>query len=184
MQPAHTIAPCLWFDDRGEEAAEFYTAIFPDSRIVAVTRYSDAGREIHGREPGSVMTVEFVLNGQGFTALNGGPHFKFNEAASFQVPCDTQAELDHYWERLSEGGDPKAQQCGWLKDKFGVSWQVVPRHGRDAQGPRVRGGAAGDGGRPADEEARPRRDPEGLRGVTPPRAVGRGCGRFPSTPGG
>jgi predicted 3-demethylubiquinone-9 3-methyltransferase (glyoxalase superfamily) len=127
MQLAHTIAPCLWFDDRGEEAAEFYTAIFPNSKIVTVTRYSEAGQDIHGKEPGSVMTVEFMLNGQPFTALNGGPHFKFNEAVSFQVFCDTQAEIDHYWEKLSAGGDPKAQQCGWLKDKFGVSWQVVPR---------------------------------------------------------
>jgi predicted 3-demethylubiquinone-9 3-methyltransferase (glyoxalase superfamily) len=127
MQLAHTIAPCLWFDNQGEEAAAFYTAIFPNSKIVAVTRYSEAGQEIHGKEPGSVMTVEFVLNGQAFTALNGGPHFKFNEAVSFQVYCDTQAEIDHYWEKLSAGGDPKAQQCGWLKDRFGVSWQVVPR---------------------------------------------------------
>jgi predicted 3-demethylubiquinone-9 3-methyltransferase (glyoxalase superfamily) len=127
MQLAHTIAPCLWFDDRGEEAARFYAAIFPNSKVVAVTRYSEAGQDIHGKEPGSVMTVEFVLNGQPFTALNGGPHFKFNEAVSFQVFCDTQAEIDHYWEKLSAGGDPKAQQCGWLKDKFGVSWQVVPR---------------------------------------------------------
>jgi len=127
MQPAHTIGLCLWFDDRGEEAAAFYTAIFPNSRIVAVTRYSDVGREIHGRAAGSVMTVDFVLNGQAFTALNGGPLFRFNEAVSLQVFCDTQAEIDHYWEKLTEGGDPKARQCGWLKDKFGVSWQVVPR---------------------------------------------------------
>src|SRR5262245_54765051 len=127
MQLAHTIAPCLWFDDRAEEAAAFYTAIFPSSKIVAVTRYSEAGQDIHGKEPGSVMTVEFVLNGQPFTALNGGPHFKFNEAVSFQVFCDTQAEIDHYWGKLTADGDPKAQQCGWLKDKFGVSWQVVPR---------------------------------------------------------
>src|SRR5262249_37366820 len=118
--------PCLWFDDQGEEAAGFDTAIFPNSRIVAVTRYSDAGREIHGREPGSVMTVEFELDGHSFTAQNGGPVFKFNEAISLQVFCDTQAEIDHYWERLSEGGDPKAQQCGWLKDRYGLSWQVVP----------------------------------------------------------
>ena len=127
MGLARKIAPCLWFDDQGEEAAGFYTAIFPNSRIVAVTRYSDAGREIHGREPGSVMTVEFELDGHPFTALNGGPVFRFNEAISLQVFCDTQAEIDHYWERLSEGGDPKAQQCGWLKDRYGLSWQVVPR---------------------------------------------------------
>src|SRR5688572_21164841 len=121
------IKPCLWFDDQGEDAAKFYTAIFPNSKIVAVTHYTEAGREIHGKKPGSVMTVEFELNGQTFTALNGGPVFKFNEAVSFQVHCDTQDEIDHYWEKLSGGGDPKAQQCGWLKDRFGVSWQVVPR---------------------------------------------------------
>ena len=112
---------------QGEEAAGFYTGIFPNSRIVAVTCYSDAGREFHGREPGSVMTVEFELDGHPFTALNGGPVFRFNAAISLQVFCDTQAEIDHYWERLSEGGDPKARQCGWLKDRYGVSWQVVPR---------------------------------------------------------
>jgi predicted 3-demethylubiquinone-9 3-methyltransferase (glyoxalase superfamily) len=127
MSPTMNIAPCLWFDDQGEEAARFYTAIFPNSKVVAVSRYSEAGQEIHGKKPGSVMTVEFVLNGQAFTALNGGPIFKFSEAVSFQVLCDTQEEIDHYWDKLSAGGDPKAQQCGWLKDKFGVSWQVVPR---------------------------------------------------------
>ena len=127
MQLAHPIAPCLWFDDRGEEAAEFYTAIFPNSKIVAVTRYGEAGQEIHGKEPGSVMTVEFVLNGQTFTALNGGPIFKFNEAVSFQVLCESQEEIDFCWAELSEGGDPNAQQCGWLKDRFGLSWQIVPR---------------------------------------------------------
>jgi predicted 3-demethylubiquinone-9 3-methyltransferase (glyoxalase superfamily) len=127
MQLKQQIAPCLWFDNQAEEAARFYTSIFPDSRVGAVARYSEAGREVHGREPGSVMTVEFVLNGQTFTALNGGPLFRFSEAISFQVFCDTQAEIDHYWDRLSEGGDPRAQQCGWLKDRYGVSWQVVPR---------------------------------------------------------
>jgi predicted 3-demethylubiquinone-9 3-methyltransferase (glyoxalase superfamily) len=121
------IAPCLWFDHQAEEAAKFYTAILPNSKIVALSRYSEAGQEVHGRPPGSVMTVEFQLDGQTFTALNGGPVFQFNEAVSFQVYCDTQNEIDRYWEKLSEGGDPKAQQCGWLKDKFGLSWQVVPR---------------------------------------------------------
>ena len=91
-----------------------------------MSRYGEAGQEIHGKKPGSVMTVAFELDGQAFTALNGGPIFKFNEAISFQINCDTQDEVDHYWEKLSAGGDPKAQQCGWLKDKFGVSWQVVP----------------------------------------------------------
>ncbi len=120
------IAPCLWFDDQGEEAATFYTGIFPNSRITAVSRYGEAGREVHGRPPGSVMTVVFELDGQTFTALNGGPVFKFNEAVSLQVNCATQAELDHYWNSLSAGGDPAAQQCGWLKDQYGLSWQVVP----------------------------------------------------------
>jgi predicted 3-demethylubiquinone-9 3-methyltransferase (glyoxalase superfamily) len=117
----------LWFDDQAEEAAAFYTSIFPNSKVVARTRYGEAGREIHGRPAGSVMTVEFVLDGQPFTALNGGPLFKFNEAISLQVLCDTQDEIDRFWAKLSEGGDPNAQQCGWLKDRFGVSWQVVPR---------------------------------------------------------
>ncbi len=120
------ISPCLWFDDQGEEAAKFYTSIFKDSKIRDVTRYGKEGYEIHGREEGTVMTVEFEIEGQKFLALNGGPIFKFNEAISFQVYCETQEELDNYWEKLSEGGDEKAQQCGWLKDKYGVSWQIVP----------------------------------------------------------
>jgi predicted 3-demethylubiquinone-9 3-methyltransferase (glyoxalase superfamily) len=126
MPRIQRIAPCLWFDDQAEEAATFYTSIFAGSRIVTVSRYGEAGREVHGRPPGSVMTVAFELDGQPFTALNGGPVFRFNEAISFQVACETQAEVDHYWERLSAGGDPKAQQCGWLKDRYGVSWQIVP----------------------------------------------------------
>jgi predicted 3-demethylubiquinone-9 3-methyltransferase (glyoxalase superfamily) len=120
------ISPCLWFDDKAEEAAKFYTSIFKDSKIEDVTRYGKEGYEIHGREEGTVMTVEFEIEGQKFLALNGGPIFKFNEAISFQVYCETQEELDNYWEKLSEGGDEKAQQCGWLKDKYGVSWQIVP----------------------------------------------------------
>jgi predicted 3-demethylubiquinone-9 3-methyltransferase (glyoxalase superfamily) len=120
------ITPCLWFDDQAEQAARFYTAIFPNSKIGAVTRYTEVGQEFHGRAPGSVMTVAFELDGQPFTALNGGPVFRFNEAISFQVVCRTQDEVDSYWQRLSAGGDPAAQQCGWLKDQFGVSWQVVP----------------------------------------------------------
>jgi predicted 3-demethylubiquinone-9 3-methyltransferase (glyoxalase superfamily) len=127
MQNSQKIAPCLWFDDRAEEAAEFYTGIFRNSKIVNITRYSEAGQEIHGKPAGSVLTVAFELDGQTFTTLNGGPMFKFNEAISFQVSCETQEEVDYYWEKLSEGGDEKAQQCGWLKDKYGVSWQVVPR---------------------------------------------------------
>ncbi len=121
------IAPCLWFDDQAEDAARFYTGIFKNSKIVAISRYGEAGKEFHGKPPGSVMTVAFELNGQSFTALNGGPVFKFNEAVSFQIECETQEELDYYWERLSAGGDPQAQQCGWLKDRFGLSWQVVPK---------------------------------------------------------
>jgi predicted 3-demethylubiquinone-9 3-methyltransferase (glyoxalase superfamily) len=120
------ITPCLWFDNQAEEAAKFYAAIFPNSKITSMTRYGEAGHEIHGRPAGTVMTVAFELDGQSFTALNGGPLFKFNEAISFQVNCETQEEVDHYWEKLSEGGDRNAQQCGWLKDKYGASWQVVP----------------------------------------------------------
>lgn len=126
MLPAQKIAPCLWFDDQAEAAATFYTATFPNSKIRTVMRYGEAGREIHGKEPGSAMTVEFELDGQPFTALNGGPLFKFSEAISFQVYCQNQDEVDYYWDRLSEDGDPAAQQCGWLKDRFGLSWQVVP----------------------------------------------------------
>ena len=119
------ITPCLWFDTQAEEAAKFYTAIFENSRINKISRYTEAGRNVHGKEAGSVLTVEFELEGQTFTALNGGPHFKFSEAVSFQVMCDGQAEVDHFWQRLSDGG--QEGQCGWLKDKFGVSWQVVPQ---------------------------------------------------------
>lgn len=121
------ITPCLWFDPQAEEAAEFYTTIFKNSRIATICRYPNAGREIHGKPAGSVMTAEFELDGQPFTALNGGPHFKFNEAVSFQIECETQEEADNYWEKLGAGGDPDAQQCGWLKDKFGLSWQIVPK---------------------------------------------------------
>jgi predicted 3-demethylubiquinone-9 3-methyltransferase (glyoxalase superfamily) len=126
MATVQPIIPCLWFDGQAEEAARFYAGIFKNSKIGTISRFSEAGYEVHGRPAGSVMTVEFELNGQPFTALNGGPHFKFNEAISFQVMCETQEEIDHYWGRLAEGGDPQAQQCGWLKDKFGLSWQIVP----------------------------------------------------------
>jgi predicted 3-demethylubiquinone-9 3-methyltransferase (glyoxalase superfamily) len=126
MQIAPTITPCLWFDNQAEAAVAFYTAIFKNSSIGRITRYGKEGFEIHGRPAGSVMTVEFELNGQAFTALNGGPVFTFNEAVSFQVQCETQAEVDFYWAKLTEGGDEQAQQCGWLKDKFGLSWQVFP----------------------------------------------------------
>jgi predicted 3-demethylubiquinone-9 3-methyltransferase (glyoxalase superfamily) len=126
MQVIQRITPCLWFDAQAEEAVEFYIAVFRNSKVVNISRYGEAGQEIHGRPAGTVLTVAFELDGQTFTALNGGPAFKFNEAISFQINCETQEEVDYYWKKLSEGGDEKAQQCGWLKDKYGVSWQVVP----------------------------------------------------------
>lgn len=127
LQNAHTISPCLWFDDQAEAAATLYTSVFPNSRIAAVSHYGEAGQDHHRRPVGSVMTVAFELDGQPFTALNGGPLFRLTEAVSFQVSCDSQAEVDHYWHALSEGGDPQAQQCGWLKDRYGLSWQIVPK---------------------------------------------------------
>ena len=127
MSIKQRIRPCLWFADQAEEAARYYTGIFPNSRIVEVTRYGTEGVEVHGRPAGSVMTVVFELDGAPFMGLNGGPVFTFNEAVSFEITCETQEEIDYYWERLTEGGDPAAQQCGWLKDRFGLSWQVVPR---------------------------------------------------------
>jgi predicted 3-demethylubiquinone-9 3-methyltransferase (glyoxalase superfamily) len=121
---AQRITPCLWFDTQAEEAAQFYVSIFDNSRIRSVSRYGKAGQEIHGKLPGSVMTVAFEIDGQHFVALNGGPHFKFNEAVSFQIGCETQEQIDYFWSKLTEGG--QAGSCGWLKDRFGVSWQVVP----------------------------------------------------------
>ena len=126
MATLQRLRPCLWFDSQAEEAARFYTGIFRNARIITITRYGKAGVEVHGQPAGSVMTVEFELDGQRFTGLNGGPYFKFNEAVSFEVHCENQEEIDYYWEKLGAGGDPKAQQCGWLKDRFGLSWQVVP----------------------------------------------------------
>lgn len=122
--PAQKITPCLWFDTAAEEAANFYVSIFPNSRIGSVSRYSTEGYEIHRRPAGSVMTVEFEINGQPFLALNGGPQFKLSEAVSFQVFCKTQEEIDYFWSRLTEGGSE--QPCGWVKDRYGLSWQVVP----------------------------------------------------------
>ena len=124
MLTTQKIAPCLWFDHQAEEAANFYSAIFPNSRIGSIARYGEAGFEFHGKPAGSVLTVGFELDGQPFTALNGGPMFQFSEAVSLQVLCVTQEEVDYYWQRLGEGGT--VQQCGWLKDKLGLSWQVVP----------------------------------------------------------
>lgn len=125
MQLKHPLTPCLWFDTRAEEAADLYCSVFPNSKITAIRRYADAGQEIHGKPAGSVMIVAFSLNGQPFTALNGGPQFKFDEAVSFQIMCDTQDEIDYYWNALTRDGG-RESQCGWLKDKFDFSWQVLP----------------------------------------------------------
>jgi predicted 3-demethylubiquinone-9 3-methyltransferase (glyoxalase superfamily) len=118
------ISPFLWFDSQAEEAAKFYVSVFKNSKLGRIARYDDVTAKTTVRPPGSVMTVEFTLDGQAFTALNGGPHFKFNESISFVVNCKTQAEVDRYWKRLTAGG--QEVQCGWVKDKFGVSWQIVP----------------------------------------------------------
>ena len=120
MATLNTITPCLWFDTEGEEAATFYTGVFRNSRIVEVTRYGSAGP----RPEGMVMTVSFELDGQPFVALNGGPEFTFSEAVSFQVSCETQEEVDTFWAKLSDGGEEVT--CGWVKDRFGLSWQIVP----------------------------------------------------------
>lgn len=118
------ITPCLWFDNQAEEAANFYVSIFKNSKIESISHYGKEGFEIHGQKEGTVLTVVFQINGQPFTALNGGPVFKFTEAVSFQVFCETQAEIDDYWNKLTQGG--QEVQCGWLKDKFGLSWQIIP----------------------------------------------------------
>jgi len=120
------ITPFLWFDNQAEEAAKFYTSVFKNAKIVSTTQYDEEGAKASGRPKGSTMTVAFQILGQEFVALNGGPIFKFNEAVSFMVNCESQDEVDYYWQKLSQGGDEKAQQCGWLKDKYGVSWQIVP----------------------------------------------------------
>src|SRR5881409_2905090 len=119
------IAPFLWFDNQAEDAVKFYVSIFGNSKIGSITRYEEEAAKASGRPKGSVMTVAFELEGQTFTALNGGPLFKFTEAISFVVNCETQEEVDEFWEKLSEGG--QKVQCGWLKDKYGLSWQIVPR---------------------------------------------------------
>ena len=128
MPSIRGIRPCLWFDSEAEEAAKFYTGIFNNSRIVTITHYGKAGFETHHRPAGSVLTVDFELDGQEFTALNGGLVFKFNESVSLEVKCGTQDDIDYYWNKLSAGGDPNAQQCGWLKDKYGLSWQIIPEN--------------------------------------------------------
>ena len=121
---ASKIMPCLWFDTAAEAAANHYVSIFANSKVGKISRYGSEGKDVHGKDAGSVMTVEFEIAGQKFLALNGGPHFKFNEAVSFQVHCETQAEIDYFWSKLAEGG--AESRCGWLKDKFGLSWQVIP----------------------------------------------------------
>jgi len=126
VSASQKITPFLWFDDQAEEAANFYVSIFKNSAIGKVARYSEAGKETTGGTPGKVMTVEFTLEGQRFTALNGGPHFKFTEAVSFMVGCEDQEEVDLFWSKLTSGGGQESQ-CGWLKDRFGLSWQIVPR---------------------------------------------------------
>jgi predicted 3-demethylubiquinone-9 3-methyltransferase (glyoxalase superfamily) len=126
MATMQKITSNLWFDKQAEEAANFYVGIFKNAGIIRASRYGKEGQEIHKMPEGTVMTIEFELEGQKFVGLNGGPIFKFTEAVSFIVNCDTQDEVDYYWEKLSEGGDKKSQQCGWLKDKFGLSWQIVP----------------------------------------------------------
>ena len=127
MATTQKISSNLWFAHEAEEAANYYVSIFKNGKVKKITHYGKEGYDIHKMPEGTVMTVEFELDGQTFVALNGGPVFKFNEAVSFIVNCDTQAEIDYYWEKLSQGGDKQAQQCGWLKDKYGLSWQVVPR---------------------------------------------------------
>ncbi|HEY6125348.1 MAG TPA: VOC family protein [Steroidobacteraceae bacterium] len=126
MQFSQKISPCLWFDSQAEEAANFYVSVFKNSKILDVARYGKVGYETHQKPEGSVMTVIFEIEGVPFTALNGGPIFKFSEAVSLQIYVEDQKELDYYWNKLTAGGDPKAQVCGWLKDRFGLSWQVVP----------------------------------------------------------
>jgi predicted 3-demethylubiquinone-9 3-methyltransferase (glyoxalase superfamily) len=127
MAIVQKIIPNLWFATEAEEAVKYYMSIFKNSKAILTTYYGKAGKEVHGMPEGSVLTIEFELEGQRFMALNGGPHFKFNEAVSFIVYCETQEEIDFYWDKLTAGGDKSAQQCGWLKDKFGLSWQVVPQ---------------------------------------------------------
>jgi predicted 3-demethylubiquinone-9 3-methyltransferase (glyoxalase superfamily) len=133
MPIAQKITPNLWFNNNAEEAVNFYVSVFSqregvskNSQVEKISRYGKEGFEVHGQKEGTVLTIEFQLAGQLFVALNGGPDFKFNEAISFIINCEWQEEVDYYWEKLSEGGDEKAQVCGWLKDKFGISWQIIP----------------------------------------------------------
>jgi len=120
------ITPFLWFNNDAEDAVKFYVSVFKNSRIGQVTHYTKESADASGQSEGTVMTIAFELDGQPFTAINGGPHFKFTEAVSFVVNCESQAEIDYYWDKLGEGGDPKSHVCGWLRDKFGLSWQITP----------------------------------------------------------
>jgi len=120
------ITPFLWFNNDAEDAVKFYVSVFKNSRIGQITHYTKESADASGQSEGTVMTIAFELDGQPFTAINGGPHFKFTEAVSFVVNCESQAEIDYYWDRLGEGSDPKSHVCGWLKDKFGLSWQITP----------------------------------------------------------
>jgi predicted 3-demethylubiquinone-9 3-methyltransferase (glyoxalase superfamily) len=122
---AQKITPCLWFDNEAEEAAKFYVSVFKNSKLGSISRYGKEGFEIHGRKAGTVMTAEWEIEGQKFVGLNGGPQFKFSEAISFQIMCEDQKEIDYFWSKLTAGG--QEGPCGWLKDKFGLSWQVVPK---------------------------------------------------------
>ncbi len=126
MASIQKITPCLWFDKNAEEAVKYYTGIFANSGIIRQSFYGEEGFEIHGMPAGTILAIEFTLEGQDFLAMNGGPQFTFNEAVSLIVNCGNQEEVNYYWDKLGAGGDPKAQVCGWLKDKFGLSWQVMP----------------------------------------------------------
>jgi predicted 3-demethylubiquinone-9 3-methyltransferase (glyoxalase superfamily) len=126
MAKLQKITPFLWYDHQAEQAAAFYTSIFPNSRIAGVSHFGEEGKEQHGRPPASVMVVSFELDGQAFHAMNGGPNVVFNWSVSFMVNCDTQEEVDYYWEKLGQGGDPQFRQCGWVQDQFGLSWQIIP----------------------------------------------------------
>jgi predicted 3-demethylubiquinone-9 3-methyltransferase (glyoxalase superfamily) len=127
MRSIQKISPCLWFDDQAEQAANFYTTIFPNSKVCKMSRYGEDCPKLQSRPPGSVMSVSFELEGQSFFSINGGPRVTFNAAVSFMVNCDSQEEIDYYWERLSEGAVQEDQQCGWLKDQYGAAWQILPR---------------------------------------------------------
>ena len=146
MAIVQKITPCLWFDKSAEEAANFYVSIFGNSGIETITRYGRQGFERHGMPEGTVQTVTFRLEGQRFTALNGGPRYTLSPAVSFLVHCESQAEVDHFWNKLGEGGDPTWQVCGWLRDRFGLSWQVVPE-----ELPQLVGGPDPEGSRRATE---------------------------------